>query len=245
MSPPGTSTSRRTPAGSDAAESSAAKTAVLPRPGLGRRETAERRRASILDAALVVIARSGFAATTLRDVAAEASVAHGLLRHYFGSREALLAAAFDRAATGQIEALDEALDDPVVALLDYFEPMAAGHWRLWVDAWSEAPRNPELAATLLHHHRACEAHLRKVILAGVDAGVVTCDDADEAVGILVPLQDGMAVQEFSLDVVDRETADRRLMVVVAALLHLDDDTLARARQTGRRHRSAARRGAQG
>jgi AcrR family transcriptional regulator len=198
--------------------------------GTSRRAAVERRRSSILDAALVVIARSGFAGTTLRDVAAEAGVAHGLLRHHFGSREALLAAAFDRAAGGQIAGWVAPTDDPLVALVEYFEPLAVEHWLLWVDAWSEAPRNPELAGTLIHHHRACEAYLRRVIVAGSDAGVLRCADPDEAVGLLAPLQDGLAVQEFALGVVDRRTADRRAMTMVALLLGLDDEALRRARR---------------
>lgn len=198
--------------------------------GSSRRAAVERRRSSILDAALVVIARSGFAGTTLRDVAAEAGVAHGLLRHHFGSREALLAAAFDRAAGGQIAGWVAPTDDPLVALVEYFEPLAVEHWLLWVDAWSEAPRNPELAGTLIHHHRACEAYLRRVIVAGSAAGVLRCADPDEAVGLLAPLQDGLAVQEFALGVVDRRTADRRAMTMVAMLLGVDDEALRRARR---------------
>jgi AcrR family transcriptional regulator len=188
----------------------------------------------------VVIARSGFAGTTLRDVAAEAGVAHGLLRHHFGSREALLAAAFDKAATALISDWDDPTDDPLVALLDYFEPLAVEHWLLWVDAWSEAPRNPELAGTLIHHHRACEAYLRRVIVAGAQAGVLTCADPDEAVGLLAPLQDGLAIAEFAIGAIDRRIADRRMFTLATLLLALDDDAVRRARRRRARRAAGAR-----
>jgi AcrR family transcriptional regulator len=41
------------------------------------------RREQILAATLRLVARDGFARVTLRDVAAEVGVVHGLIRHYF------------------------------------------------------------------------------------------------------------------------------------------------------------------
>src|SRR5688572_9201006 len=62
---------------------------VSPRPSI-----AGERRPQILRAATRVIAQRGFAATRLSDVAHEAGLSVGTLQHYFGSREAVLAAAF-------------------------------------------------------------------------------------------------------------------------------------------------------
>lgn len=166
------------------------------------------RREAILVAALRVIARSGFAGTTLRDVASEAGVAHGLLRHHFGTREALLAAAFDFAASAEIAGLDDGPGDPVAALVDYLRPPSPEHYLLWIDAWSEAPRNPELARTLLHHHGACDDHLRRVIADGMAKRAFVCDDVEATVTALVALQDGLAVQEFALGLLDRSASSR-------------------------------------
>lgn len=52
-------------------------------------------RARIRDAALKQFARQGVAATSLRDVAVEASVAHGLVRYHFGNKEGLRQAVED------------------------------------------------------------------------------------------------------------------------------------------------------
>src|SRR5687768_1865567 len=49
-------------------------------------------------AALRVFARLGYRRATVRDVAAEAGVAVGLLYHYFRGKEALLLAVFERGA---------------------------------------------------------------------------------------------------------------------------------------------------
>ncbi|WP_249124871.1 TetR/AcrR family transcriptional regulator [Saccharopolyspora erythraea] len=56
-------------------------------------------RERLLDAAIDIAARHGTHMVTYRSVAAEASVTHGLVRHYFGTREAMLAEAMRVAAS--------------------------------------------------------------------------------------------------------------------------------------------------
>src|SRR3990172_7863304 len=54
----------------------------------------EERRRQILDAAVRVFARSGYHGSRVGDVAKEAGVAHGLLYHYFSSKEEVLQTVF-------------------------------------------------------------------------------------------------------------------------------------------------------
>ena len=56
---------------------------------LGRRAAAEQTRERIQDAALTLIRKKGFDATTMRDIAQAAHVSLGLAYHYFDSKEAL------------------------------------------------------------------------------------------------------------------------------------------------------------
>lgn len=53
-------------------------------------------RAHLLDAALRAFARHGYEGASVRDIAAEAQVATGLLYHYFPSKQAVLQALFER-----------------------------------------------------------------------------------------------------------------------------------------------------
>jgi AcrR family transcriptional regulator len=55
-------------------------------------------RTQLLDAALAVFARQGFDGASVRDIAAEAQVAPGLLYYYFPSKQAVLQALFERSA---------------------------------------------------------------------------------------------------------------------------------------------------
>jgi AcrR family transcriptional regulator len=61
-----------------------------------RRQQAERRRTQLIDAALTLFAERGFRATTIADIADATGTAHGLVYHYFGSKDELLAAVLER-----------------------------------------------------------------------------------------------------------------------------------------------------
>ena len=57
---------------------------------------ADRRRAELLDVALRLFAEKGFASTTIADIAAASGTAHGLVYHYFRSKDELLVAVLER-----------------------------------------------------------------------------------------------------------------------------------------------------
>jgi AcrR family transcriptional regulator len=61
----------------------------------GRRPGTSGTREAILDAARTSFGTSGFAATTIRGVAAEAGVDPALVHHYFGTKQSLFAAAVE------------------------------------------------------------------------------------------------------------------------------------------------------
>lgn len=165
------------------------------------RKSFEDRREEILRAALAVIARKGFAGTTTRDVTDEVGVTHGLLHHYFPAREGLLAAAFDLAAEEDLRHLQAEVaagTDPLDRLrryLRYYGPTSDDPMvLLWIDAWSEAPRNEALATTSRRQNTAWHTILRDLLADGAAAGVFTCDDPDDAAWVVIALLDGLALQ---------------------------------------------------
>ena len=64
------------------------------RPGRDRRAASEEKRRLILAAAVRVFARRGYHTSRVSDIAEEAGIAHGLLYHYFSSKEEVLATVF-------------------------------------------------------------------------------------------------------------------------------------------------------
>lgn len=66
------------------------------RPGKQSAATAAETRETLLVAATEVFSRQGYDATSLRLIAAEAQLAHGSLRHHFGSKQDIWKACADR-----------------------------------------------------------------------------------------------------------------------------------------------------
>lgn len=66
-------------------------------------------RRRLLDASVACFARKGIAATSLREVAAEAGVTPALLHYYFGGKDALQAAAIEERVMPLLEGLRDAL----------------------------------------------------------------------------------------------------------------------------------------
>ncbi|MDT0300821.1 TetR/AcrR family transcriptional regulator [Streptomonospora wellingtoniae] len=103
------------------------------------------RREDILDAAVRVFARRGYAATRIEDVAAEAGIAKGSVYLYFEGREALLAAGFERIAQRSAQVLadarsgDRPADEALAALVEGAVAMLAAEPDLtavMLDLWS-------------------------------------------------------------------------------------------------------------
>jgi AcrR family transcriptional regulator len=70
----------------------------------------EQTRQRILEAALDLFRQKGFAAATMREVAAAAGMATGAAYYYFASKEAIVLAFYDRAREEMVPLLDQALE---------------------------------------------------------------------------------------------------------------------------------------
>ena len=64
-------------------------------------------RTHLMDAALRAFAQRGYEGASVRDIAAEAQVASGLIYHYFPSKQAILEALFERSAGAVMAAFAE------------------------------------------------------------------------------------------------------------------------------------------
>lgn len=159
------------------------------------------RRARIVDACLAVMLRKGIAATTVRDVAAEMGTSPGLVHHYFGSMDELLAASFDHAAgedlaetRAAIAAHERAVDRLRAFFGTYTRAEQDWAFQLWLDAWAAASRSPVLQATSQRLNVAWQQVLADIVRDGVRAEELTCRDPDGAAWRILSLLDGLALQ---------------------------------------------------
>jgi AcrR family transcriptional regulator len=116
------------------------------------RDTRER----IVEAAIRVLGRSGYAATSIKDIADEARIAPGLVHYYFKTKHDLVVAAVRRCCDDALPTLD---GDPTRAALAAFEGVkqpnerAAFFWPLFVELLGLARRDDAIRATLLEFVR--------------------------------------------------------------------------------------------
>jgi AcrR family transcriptional regulator len=172
------------------------------------------RRTAIVDAALTVAVRRGFASTTVRDVAAELGCSSGLIHHYFESMDDVLAAAFQQSAGRDLAATEAAMaaqTDPRARLVAFFTSYARGDqdwaFQLWLDAWAEAVRRPALGATSRRLNVGWQQLLERTVVAGIDDGSFHCDDPRATAWRVLSLLDGLALQTVAHgSIIDRDTA---------------------------------------
>lgn len=122
------------------------------RPGL---ERAESRRKQVLDAAACCFSRSGFHGASMAEISKAAGMSAGHIYNYFDSKDAIIFA-FVEQNMERVSVLMQDLaqqDDPLQSLIDNAgdhvrEAMDRTVWALPMEIFSEASRNPVIAAKL-------------------------------------------------------------------------------------------------
>lgn len=176
----------------------------------------------------------GLALVTGRDVAARAGVSVGLVHYYFGSVEELLVELFDQVQQEDLASAQALVDRcrtptrAITALVEYFTPAPDGwRYRMWIDAWSLAPRRPLLRAAARRLNLRWRDLFLDIIRAGVEAGEFRVDDPRASAWRVLSLLDAMHIQ-LSTEQIDAPTATVKRWVRTAIAVELGT-TLPRAR----------------
>lgn len=132
-----------------------------------KRVDREARREEILEAAVLVFARKGFAASRIEDVAAEAGIAKGSVYLYFDSRNELLSGVFDSYAARSAAVLSGLGEgsglEQLTRLVEGTAEMLAAHphhARVMLDVWASNPPL-DMAAMYREYRDAVGALLRQ------------------------------------------------------------------------------------
>jgi AcrR family transcriptional regulator len=179
----------------------------------------EDKRRQLLDAAVRVFARKGFHASRVGDIAEEAGVAHGLLYHYFESKDQVLEAVFHEnwsILVARISSVEET-DEPAA---DQIRHIAAIVLRTWLHlpdvvrvVIQEFGRSQELSERIGELTLPIDV-LERVITRGIERGEFR-QDVDPA---------------FAATVV-YGSIDELLTAWVLGRLPSDEEAVARAEQT--------------
>jgi AcrR family transcriptional regulator len=195
-----------------------------------KKPTVDQRRAEILDGAIQVLIERGFANTRVADVAKRLDVSPSLIHYHFDSKESLLAEAFAQAANEDIALLEADIDAAPTAvrkldaLIRNYVPEGSNdvEWMLWIDAWGEALRNPQLRTISQRLDAESLDLIERVLHTGVETGEFTCDDVPGAAMRLAGLIDGLAVQFAAHDgVLGAEQIVEHVRIAAAREVGLD------------------------
>jgi AcrR family transcriptional regulator len=184
-----------------------------------RPKITEVRREEIVRAALEVISERGFQETRLADIAERAGTSAPAVLYHFTSKDEILDAVVSLAEDRFYEGVEATLGHaggPVARLVHFLQSAArdddreetAMMWKMWLEIWARALREPHAARTRQLLDRRWRAVLSETIAEGQRAGELPASVQPGRVALmLASLMDGLAVQ-FALG--DTEVTAQRM-----------------------------------
>jgi AcrR family transcriptional regulator len=174
------------------------------------------RRQQILAAARRCFLRSGFHATSMQDVIAEAGLSVGAVYRYFKSKHEIVSAIAGETVGGINVALAEIAEHrPPYPLVDSMDRVLAvideqtgpdGMFRLALQVWAETVRDATLAAMVAEKYALLRETFNLIARQARDAGELPADTDTDAVGsVLFGMIPGYALQRVLVGQPDRNT----------------------------------------
>lgn len=185
------------------------------------------RREQILDAARRCFLRNGFHVTSMQDVIAEAGLSVGAVYRYFKSKNEIVTAIASqtvatihqefativahRPAYPLVEAMDRALT------IAHAQTGPDGMFRLALQVWAEAVRDPELAATISDWYDQARDTFTDLARQARDRGELPADADLTGTGtVLFGMLPGYAVQRLLTGQPDRDAYLAGVRALLAA-----------------------------
>jgi AcrR family transcriptional regulator len=177
------------------------------------------RKPQIVGAAAEVIAERGLASTRIADVAERAGTSDSAVLYWFDTKEELLFEALTAEEERFAEELRERLgaeESPSQQLITLINACVgspssgASDWRLWMELWNRALRDPAARRTRAELDRHWRAQIATIVADGQRTGEFGGGDPDEIAAELGALIDGLAVQN-TLE--DPEMSDQRMTAI--------------------------------
>jgi AcrR family transcriptional regulator len=202
-------------------------------PAAPRRKPASQRRAEITETAAAIAVSEGLEKVTAKRVADATGVFPGLVSHYFGTADELVAAAFAHAAAsereklfGQAAAAGRPLDQLRRLLSGWLDQDRDAVSLLWLDAWQASRRRPALRDEVTRQMTADSDRLAALIRSGTAAGDWAAADPGSTATQILSLVDGHSVQAATRRALDYTMVAAMVITVAGSLLGLPPSALA-------------------
>jgi AcrR family transcriptional regulator len=188
--------------------------------------TAVDARLRILEAACDVIAEQGIEDVRIARIATLAGVSPALVHYHFATRDALLAEALEhsfellgdfRATSADAESWTAAqrLGWMIEQSLP-FPGLGDREWRLWLELWGRAARQPELRDVAAQLYRRYDDWIAEVVEDGVASGEFAVSDIRATTQRLIAAIDGHGLRVLVDDPAMTARRARELMVTALA-----------------------------
>jgi AcrR family transcriptional regulator len=166
--------------------------------------TSDEKTKQILQAATTVLAKKGYAGTTISQVATEAGVSRGLLHYYFKNKEEMLA----KVVRNSIEASapivtaifreSKSTEELATTLVNALREMFAQNpdlFNLVLESWTMARQSPKIAQELKYLYRVYRESFRSGLEEALARGVIVPEISLEGLAsLLAAISDGIWVQ---------------------------------------------------
>ncbi len=188
------------------------------------------RRRQVLDAASGCFRRHGFHATSMAEIAAEATMSVGHIYRYFAGKDEIIQAIVREdteealANMAELEAAGEDVYRAVIEGIDEADAPALDHDRaaLILEVRAEAARNPKIAAVLQAADRELRSNFARILAQAKPEGWTEADLAAR-IELMAVLFDGIPVRIVSHPELDRAALFGMIRDVFANLLETPRD----------------------
>jgi AcrR family transcriptional regulator len=172
----------------------------------GKHQTnaADRKARQILEAARIVLARRGFAGTTVSLVATEAGVSRGLLHYYFKNKEDLLARVIDENMAASVVLVQDLLArshsaveiaDRLVDAMQQLFQNDPDFFNLFFEAWAVARQSPTVEAELQSLYGQFRRAIQTGLQTAIDRGdILPVIPVEGLSAVLTSIIDGLGLQ---------------------------------------------------
>lgn len=159
----------------------------------------------LLRAAVDLFARRGYAATSVREIVAEAGVTKPVLYYYFGNKEGLLRSIVNLAAEAQASVLQDVLnhDGDFLERVSYFYQLVFEQLHMnrnlvrMINGLVLGPDQGSPAMPMLDFRRRMDDTLRSLYQAAADRGEIHSDDPEAVVHVLRAVMDSCIFLEMT------------------------------------------------
>ncbi len=179
---------------------------MSPRSKRANQEILDKRREQILSAALKVFARRGFAATKISDIASSAGLSHGLVYHYFKTKDEIFTELVKRALgiLGIPEYVSQLDISPLEKLRNIVEMIISAayqgdglyYWHIVNQAYISEAIPDDVKELISKKRYRFSDSLIPIIIEGQELGQITMDDPLVLYTTLYSTLNGMAMQQM-------------------------------------------------